>query len=102
MQKTTQEWITVLQQYGVPCGKIQSVGEICEDPQVKARDMVVDIQHPKAGPIRVTGVPIKLSDTPGGVSAPPPVLGEHSAQILQEWLKMAPAEVEQLRQAGAL
>lgn len=102
LQKTTQEWITVLQQHGVPCGKIQSVGDVCEDPQVKARDMVVDIQHPKAGPIRVTGVPIKLSDTPGAVSAPPPILGEHSAQILQEWLHMAPAEVEHLRQAGAL
>ena len=73
--KTTREWVDTLQRHGVPCGVIQSVGEVCEDPQVQARDMVVDVQHPKAGALRVTGVPVKLSETPGGVTAPPPLLG---------------------------
>lgn len=102
LEKTTQEWIEILRAAGIPCGKIQSVGEVCEDPQVKARDMIVALQHPKAGPIRVTGVPIKLSETPGGVDRPPPLLGEHSAQVLQEWLHMSEGTIEGLRQAGAL
>jgi crotonobetainyl-CoA:carnitine CoA-transferase CaiB-like acyl-CoA transferase len=102
LEKTTQEWIELLRAAGIPCGKIQSVGEICEDPQIIARDMVVRVEHPKAGAMRVTGVPVKLSDTPGAVTLPPPLLGEHSGQVLTEWLQMSAAEVERLRQAGAL
>jgi crotonobetainyl-CoA:carnitine CoA-transferase CaiB-like acyl-CoA transferase len=64
--------------------------------------MVVELTHPKAGPLRVTGVPIKLSDTPGAVTAPPPLLGEHSAQVLHDWLQIPAAEVDRLRQVGAL
>jgi CoA:oxalate CoA-transferase len=52
--------------------------------------------------VRVTGVPVKLSDTPGAVTLPPPLLGEHTAQVLTEWLQMSAAEVDRLRQAGAL
>ncbi len=99
-QKTTQEWIEVFRGNGLPCGSIQSVGQVCEDPQVLARDMVVSLDHPQAGAIRVTGVPIKLSDTPGAVSAPPPMLGEHTAAALRDWLCMSTAEVESLRQEG--
>jgi CoA:oxalate CoA-transferase len=102
LEKSTQEWLEILLDAGIPCGKIQSVGEVCEDPQVQARDMIVPLQHPKAGPIRVTGVPIKLSETPGMVDRPPPLLGEHSAQVLQEWLHMSAGTVEGMRQAGAL
>lgn len=102
LEKSTQEWIEVLRQVGIPCGKIQSVGEVCEDPQVLARDMVVPIEHPKAGPLRVTGVPIKLSDTPGAVVLPPPLLGEHNREVLEEWLHMSASDVEQLRQGGAV
>jgi crotonobetainyl-CoA:carnitine CoA-transferase CaiB-like acyl-CoA transferase len=102
LEKTTQEWIELLLAAGLPCGKIQSVGEICEDPQIIARDMVVTVEHPKAGAVRVTGVPVKLSDTPGAVTLPPPLLGEHTAQVLTEWLQMSAAEVDRLQQAGAL
>jgi crotonobetainyl-CoA:carnitine CoA-transferase CaiB-like acyl-CoA transferase len=102
LDKTTQEWLDLLRSVGIPCGKIQSVGEVCEDPQVLARDMVVQVDHPKAGRLRVTGVPIKLSDTPGAVTLPPPLLGEHSAQVLADWLHLPATEVERLRQAGAL
>ena len=101
-QKTTREWVDTLQRHGIPCGVIQSVGEVCEDPQVTARDMVVELDHPKAGPLRVTGVPIKLSETPGAVTTPPPLLGEHTERVLSEWLHMDTAEVERLRSAKAL
>ena len=64
--------------------------------------MVVNVEHPKAGTIQVTGVPVKLSDTPGAVTLPPPLLGEHTAQVLTEWLQMSAADVARLQQAGAL
>ena len=102
LQKTTRAWVETLQRHGIPCGVIQSVGEVCEDPQVAARDMVVGLEHPKAGPMRVTGLPVKLSETPGAVTAPPPLLGEHTEGVLSEWLNMDAAEVERLRGAKAL
>ncbi len=72
-----------------------------DDPQVVARGMVVDVEHPRAGRIRVNGVPVKLSDTPGGVRTPPPVLGEHTDAVLQE-LGLGPDEVAALRRDGAI
>src|SRR2546425_8166975 len=102
LEKPTQEWIELLLAAGIPCGKIQSVGDVCEHPQITARDMVVTVEPPKAGALRVTGVPVKLSDPPGAVTLPPPLLGEHTAQVLMEWLQMSTADVDRLRQAGAL
>jgi crotonobetainyl-CoA:carnitine CoA-transferase CaiB-like acyl-CoA transferase len=101
LQKTAQEWIDILRAHGIPCGRIQSVQEVCESPQIQARDMVVSLEHPKAGSIRVTGVPIKLSDTPGAVTAPPPMLGEHTAQVLTDWLQISAGEIDNFRRAGA-
>jgi crotonobetainyl-CoA:carnitine CoA-transferase CaiB-like acyl-CoA transferase len=100
-ERTVDEWIDLLRRSGIPGGPIQSVAEACESPQVKARDMVVELQHAKAGPIRVTGNPIKLSDTPATIKSPPPVLGEHTDAILADWLKLSSAEIADLRQAGA-
>jgi crotonobetainyl-CoA:carnitine CoA-transferase CaiB-like acyl-CoA transferase len=100
LQKTMREWIDILQQHGIPCGPIQSVGQVCNDPQVLARDMIIALNHPTAGPIRVTGIPIKLSETPGAVHSPPPLLGEHTAAVLHDWLHLDATEVEPLRQEG--
>lgn len=96
-RRSSHEWIATLQARGVPCGRIQSVGEVCDHPQVRARDMVVELDHPTIGPLRVTGIPIKLSDTPGTVRTPPPLLGEHTTQVLTEWLRMDTAAVDALR-----
>jgi crotonobetainyl-CoA:carnitine CoA-transferase CaiB-like acyl-CoA transferase len=102
LQKTAQEWIETLRAHGLPCGRIQSVRDVCESPQIQSRDMVLALDHPKAGTIRVTGVPIKLSATPGAVNAPPPLLGEHTAQVLSEWLRLPSTEVKDLQNAGAI
>ncbi len=102
LQRTTQEWIDLLRPHGVPCGRIHSVGEVCEHPQVHARHMVVSLVHPRVGQIRVTGVPIKLSETPGAVTSPPPLLGQHTQEVLSTWLQMSPAEIERLSHTGAL
>jgi len=78
------EWTARLRAAGVPCGGVRDVAEVLSDPQIVAREMVVPIQHPTAGPTRVTGTPIKLSGTPGGVRTPPPTLGQHTTVVLEE------------------
>ena len=86
---TAQEWVELLRPKGIPVGRIQSVQEICEHPQTQSREMVIELEHPKAGAIRVTGIPIKLSATPGAVVTPPPGLGEHTQNVLRDWLGIA-------------
>ena len=100
-RRTTAEWTQRLLAAGVPAGPLYSMHEVMEDPQVRQREMVVELQHPRAGPIRVNGVPVKLSDTPGAVAAPPPMLGEHSDAILSE-LGCAADEIAALRRDGVI
>jgi len=77
-----QAWVELLEAAGVPCGGIRTVGEVCDNPALIARGMLKDLQHPTAGAVRVFDTAIRLSDTPGGPVAPPPRLGEHTAEIL--------------------
>lgn len=77
-------WLERLDAAGVPSGPINDYAEALADPQALARDMVVDLIHPGAGPIKALGVPVKLSDTPGAVDRPAPLLGQHTADILTE------------------
>src|SRR5207253_7985780 len=84
--RPTDEWLARLEAAGVPAGKIKTVAEVCESPHLKARDMVVKLAHPKAGPVTVMGVPVRLWATPGAVTAPPPLLGEHTDEILTRLL----------------
>ncbi|MGQ4807504.1 Acetyl-CoA:oxalate CoA-transferase [Candidatus Entotheonellaceae bacterium PAL068K] len=102
LHKTSREWTLALRAAGIPCGPIQSVSQVCESSQARHRDMVVALEHPRAGRVKVTGVPIKLSDTPGAVTTPPPLLGEHTTEVLGDWLHLSQGEVESLRQDGAL
>lgn len=83
--KTMQEWLDILNDEGVPCGPIYTVDQIFKDPQVLAREMLVEIDHPKCGKIQVIGSPIKLSETPAEITTHPPMLGEHNSSILQEF-----------------
>jgi crotonobetainyl-CoA:carnitine CoA-transferase CaiB-like acyl-CoA transferase len=82
--KNTDDWMTILADAGVPCGPILNTEQIFRNPQVLHRDMVKELEHKTAGKIKVTGVPIKLSKTPGGIFSAPPVLGEHTLEILSE------------------
>jgi formyl-CoA transferase len=81
---TRAHWLARLELAGVPSGPINNYAEALSDPHTLARDMVVDLVHPKAGPIKALGVPVKLSDTPGAVDRPAPSLGQHTAEILTE------------------
>jgi crotonobetainyl-CoA:carnitine CoA-transferase CaiB-like acyl-CoA transferase len=80
---TTDHWVKVLVDAGIPAAPVNTVGRMIDDEQVIARQMIVEQAHPTAGPVHVVGVPVKLSDTPGGVHTPAPLLGEHNDEILK-------------------
>ncbi len=96
------EWVEGLKSAGVPCGSVRDVAEVLQDPQLEARGMIQQVEHAVAGAVRVTGVPIKLSDTPGAVRTPPPTLGQHTQSILSLDAGLQPHEIEELRGAGAV
>ena len=83
-RRTTTEWLTRLEAAGVPAGPVLSIGEMLKDPQVLAREMVVDVTHSRLGKIKTLGTPVKFSATPGGVRHGAPLLGEHTRAILKE------------------
>jgi len=94
-------WLARLDAAGVPSGPINSYAEALADPQALARQMVVDLVHPGAGPIKALGVPVKLSDTPGAVDRPAPLLGQHTSEILAE-LGYTEAEQQDLKAQGVI
>jgi len=91
--RSVDEWIERLGAEGVPCSSVNSIDKVVVDEQVRAREMIVEVEHASAGMIRMAGLPVKLSITPGAVRRPPPLLGEHSAQILQE-IGMGAGDIE--------
>jgi crotonobetainyl-CoA:carnitine CoA-transferase CaiB-like acyl-CoA transferase len=82
--KTMDEWLEILDKAGIPCGPIYTIDRIFSDPQVIARDMLVELEHPKCGKIKVTGAPVKFSGTPAEVKDPPPTLGQHNEEVLAD------------------
>src|SRR5881396_1313739 len=86
---------------GIPAGPINTVGEILEDPQIKAREMVVALTHPDYGPLRMLGLPIKLSATPGTVETAPPRFGEHNREVLLK-LGYGEADISRLAESGVI
>lgn len=99
---TTASWIARLREVGVPCGPINKVSEVLKDPQVNAREMILEVEHPKAGKQKIPGCPIKMSDTPCSVETAAPLLGEHTTEVLSEFLGLSQEEVQSLKQEGVL
>ena len=100
-RETTGHWLTALEAAGVPAGPIYTLDEVYADPQVRARDMVVETEHPTAGRVRNIGIPVKLSETPGAFRRPAPALGEHTDEVLRE-LGVSDARISKLRASGAV
>ncbi|MBA2722979.1 MAG: CoA transferase [Methylibium sp.] len=100
-RRGTREWLQDFDAAGIPAGPINSIAEMVNDPQTLAREMVVELDHPKAGRTRALGLPIKFSETPGSVRRPAPMLGEHSREILREYA-WSDAEVAALAAQGAV
>ncbi|MEP7306531.1 MAG: CoA transferase [Acidobacteriota bacterium] len=95
-------WIDRLQAVGVPCGSVRDLGEVFADPQLAARDMVTSVEHATIGSLRLLGVPVKLSDTPGMVRTAPPSLGQHTQAVLRAELGMTDGDIDALRAEGAI
>jgi crotonobetainyl-CoA:carnitine CoA-transferase CaiB-like acyl-CoA transferase len=99
-QGGTGEWVKTLEASGVPCGPINLMSDIFRDPQVAHRRMTVEVRHP-SGPLTVLGSPMKMSRTPGEVRTPPPLLGEHTNEVLTA-LGYTEKEILALREKGAI
>ena len=84
-RRTTAEWLERLDASGVPAGPVQSIAQMHDDPQTQAREMVVEVQHSRLGPVKTVGLPVKFSDTPGSIRCGAPVLGEHTREILRQY-----------------
>lgn len=98
-KKPSKEWIELLEFNGIPCGYIRKVGEVLESEHIKARKMVVEMEHPTLGKIKLLGNPLNLSDTPIEASMPPPTVGQHTMEILKE-LGYGEKEIEVLKSEG--
>jgi crotonobetainyl-CoA:carnitine CoA-transferase CaiB-like acyl-CoA transferase len=82
--RDTDDWVEILEDAEVPVGPIHDYRQVFEDPHTLAREMMVEVEHPVEGTIKALGIPVKLSDTPGAVRRPAPLLGEHTEEILRE------------------
>ena len=99
--RTRAEWIAILDQAGVPVGPVHTIGEALTHPQTLAREMVVDLEHPQAGPTRALGCPIHFSKTATRIDRPAPMLGEHSRELLREY-GYSDGEIDGFVEAGVI
>jgi len=102
LTKTYEEWEVLLLAQGIPMGAINTIDQVVNHPQVQARGMIVESEHPVAGTVKIVGVPVRLSETPGSVREPAPLLGQHTDEVLHEYLGMTDADISALRQAGVI
>jgi crotonobetainyl-CoA:carnitine CoA-transferase CaiB-like acyl-CoA transferase len=100
LTRTYEEWEAVLLPAGIPMGAINTIDQVLDHAQVRARGSLVESTHPVAGSIRMTGPPVRMSDTPGTVRTPAPLLGEHTEEILRDRLGMKAEEIARLTNAG--
>ncbi|MFZ4806142.1 MAG: CaiB/BaiF CoA transferase family protein [Hyphomicrobiaceae bacterium] len=99
--RTTAEWLAILEQAGVPAGPVLSVTEMHAHPQTIARNMVPEVTHPVAGTVKTIGLPVKFSATPGAVTRPGPLFGQHTREVLAE-AGLTADEIEALIASGAV
>ena len=102
MKRTTREWVGILDEGGVPCGPINTIKDVFADPQVKARGTRVELAHPTGGKAPLVASPMKFSGTPIEYAVPPPMLGQHTDEILSTKLGKSAAEIAQLKKDGIL
>jgi crotonobetainyl-CoA:carnitine CoA-transferase CaiB-like acyl-CoA transferase len=97
-----QHWLTRLTAAGIPCGSVRDVQEVFADPQLAAREMLVELEHATVGWMKAVGMPVKLSATPGSLHMAPPTLGAHSDAILAGELGLEAADIARLRAIGVV
>ncbi|MFH1699439.1 MAG: CaiB/BaiF CoA-transferase family protein [Candidatus Zixiibacteriota bacterium] len=100
--KTCDEWMEILVGAAIPCGPVNDMEHLFADPQVKHRGMIAELPHPTIGNLKLTGIPIKYSETPGQIRMHPPLLGEHTDEVLRDVLGYSSEKIEELRKKGAI
>ncbi len=101
-EKTCDEWMEILLEAQVPCGPVNNMERLFNDPQIMHRNMIKEIPHPTIGNLRLCGVPVKYSDTPASITLPPPLVGEHTGEILKDVLGYDEGQVESLKDDGVV
>lgn len=102
MTRTFAEWESLLLGAGIPFGAINNIAQVTEHAQVKARGSLVEFDHPRIGKAKLVGPVAKLSATPATIRTPSPTLGEHTEEVLREFLGMPPTAIAALREAGVI
>jgi crotonobetainyl-CoA:carnitine CoA-transferase CaiB-like acyl-CoA transferase len=100
LRRTTAEWLQALEAAGVPNGPINDLAQVFAEPQVKARGIRIELEHAAAGPLPMVASPMRFSGTPLEYQAAPPLLGQHTDQVLRDLLEMSPADIARLRADG--
>lgn len=101
-ERPARDWLDALERAKIPCGPVNTLDRVFADPQVRARNMVAEVAHPTAGTVPLVASPMKLSETPTAVRRHPPLLGEHTEEVLRELLGMDSEEIAELRESGAI
>jgi formyl-CoA transferase len=95
--RDNETWLKILNAAEVPCAPIQTIDQVFAAPQVRHRDMLIEVEHPTAGSVRMAGIPVKFSATPVSVRLPPPLLGQHTDEVLSSWLGINNDEIAALK-----
>jgi len=95
--RDNETWLRLLNEAEVPCAPIQTIDQVFAAPQVRHRNMLVQVEHPTAGNVRMAGIPVKFSVTPASIRLPPPLLGQHTEEVLSSWLGINTTEIELLK-----
>lgn len=102
LTRNTEAWLSHLNEADVPCASVQTIDQVFTAAQVLHREMLVEVEHPSAGRVRMAGTPVKLSNTPASIRLPPPLLGQHTEEVLGSWLGMSRDEIEELKRKSVV
>jgi len=102
LTRTYDEWEKLLLENDIPTGAINNIGQVAEHPQVKARNALRTMEHPRAGTVHTVASPVRLSETPAQINSPSPLLGQHTHEVLREVLGMKPEEIAALEKAEVI
>ena len=100
--RKTDAWLELLDDAGVPCAPVQTIDKVFKAPQVLHRKMLAEVDHPTAGSVPMAGIPVKFSLTPASVRLAPPLLGQHTEEVLASWLGIDDKEIDELKKKGAV
>ena len=100
--QTADDWLHRLKAVKIPCGRVNTMDRVFNHPQIDPLDMVVEVDHPTAEKIKLVGIPVKYSETPGSIRLPPPLLGQHTQEILTSLLGYTDTDIAALRAEGVV